>query len=169
MRGPDSMKYMHMIHCVCLNRAQQWLLLCAANFMAHCDTCMAEWHQQSHKTIHVHRFDKHVDFNKLSFWPGTVTELQNFLILNNTGLIVAVGKLAYSCQKGRLLRFFFNRDGWRHQNGWIFGTFPKGGGFRSASFKVCLVLIFLNTIVEKTYPEPWNDPFVSFSCSKSPV
>ena len=41
--------------------------------------------------------------------------------------------------------------------------------FRSASFKVCLVLIFLNTIVEKTYPEPWNDPVVSFSCSKSPV
>ena len=105
-----------------------------------------EWHQQSHN-----------DFNKLSFWPGTVTEVQNFLILNNTGLIVAVGKLAYSCQKGRLLRFFFNRDGWRHQNGWIFGTFPKGGGgFRSASFKVCLVLIFLNTIVEKTYPESWN-------------
>ena len=65
-----------------------------ANFMAHCDTCMAEWHQQSHKTIHVHRFDKHVDFNKLSFWPGTVTEVQNFLILNNTGLIVAVGKLS---------------------------------------------------------------------------
>ena len=24
-----------------------------------------------------------------------------------------------------------------------------------AFFKVCLVLIFLNTIVEKTYPEPW--------------
>ena len=65
-----------------------------ANFMAHCDTCMAEWHQQSHKTIHVHRFDKHVDFNKLSFWPETVTEVQNFLILNNTGLIVAVGKLS---------------------------------------------------------------------------
>ena len=59
--------------------------------MAHCDTCMAEWHQQSHKTIHVHRFDKHVDFNKLM---GTVTEVQNFLILNNTGLIVAVGKLS---------------------------------------------------------------------------
>ena len=25
-----------------------------------------------------------------------------------------------------------------------------------AFFKVCLVFIFLNTIVEKAYPEPWN-------------
>ena len=24
MRGPESIKYMHMIHCICLNRAQQW-------------------------------------------------------------------------------------------------------------------------------------------------
>ena len=31
--------------------------------------------------------------------------------------------------------------------------FQRGGGFRSVFFKVCLVLIFLNTIVEKTYPE----------------
>ena len=38
-----------------------------------------------------------------------------------------------------------------------------------AFFKVCLVLIFLNTIVEKTYPEPWNYYFASISCSKSPV
>ena len=38
-----------------------------------------------------------------------------------------------------------------------------------AFFKVCLVLIFLNTIVEKTYPEPWNYSFVSISCSESPA
>ena len=38
-----------------------------------------------------------------------------------------------------------------------------------AFFKVCLVLIFLNTICEKTYPEPWNCSFVSISWSKSPV
>ena len=31
------------------------------------------------------------------------------------------------------------------------------------------ILIFLNTIVEKTYPEPWNYSFESISCSKSPV
>ena len=32
------------------------------------------------------------------------------------------------------------------------------------------ILIFLNTIVEKTYPEPWiYSFFVSMSCSKSPV
>ena len=42
-------------------------------------------------------------------------------------------------------------------------------GFRSASFKVCLVLILLNTIVEQTYHEPWNYYFVSISWSKSPV
>jgi len=34
-----------------------------------------------------------------------------------------------------------------------------------AFFKVCLVLIFLNTIVEN--PEPWNYFCVSISCSKS--
>ena len=34
---------------------------------------------------------------------------------------------------------------------------------------MCLVLIFLNTIVEKTYAEPWNDSFVSIPCSKSQV
>ena len=34
---------------------------------------------------------------------------------------------------------------------------------------MCLVLIFLNTIVETIYPEPWNYSFVSISCSKSPV
>ena len=28
-------------------------------------------------------------------------------------------------------------------------------------FKECFVLIFLNKIVEKTYPEPWKYPFVS--------
>ena len=35
---------------------------------------------------------------------------------------------------------------------------PKGGKgeFRSAFFKMCLVLVFLNTIVEETYPEPRN-------------
>ena len=32
---------------------------------------------------------------------------------------------------------------------------------KGVSFKVCLVLIFLNTIVEKTYREPWNYYFVS--------
>ena len=32
--------------------------------------------------------------------------------------------------------------------------FQRGGGFRGAYFKVCLFLIFLNTIVDKTYPEP---------------
>ena len=30
----------------------------------------------------------------------------------------------------------------------------RGAAFSSTFFKVCLVLIFLNTIVEKTYPEP---------------
>ena len=48
------------------------------------------------------------------------------------------------------------RDGWRHQNGWIFGTSPKGVGFRCAFFKVCLVLISHNAIVENTHPESWN-------------
>ena len=40
----------------------------------------------------------------------------------------------------------------------------------NAFFKVCLVLIFLNTTVEKAYPgQHWNDSFVSISCSISPV
>ena len=42
-------------------------------------------------------------------------------------------------------------------------------GFRSASFKVCRVLIFLNTIVEQTYPELRNYSFESISCSKNSV
>ena len=37
-----------------------------------------------------------------------------------------------------------------------------------AFFKVCLVLIFLNTIVEKTYPEPWIYSFcINFMLKKS--
>ena len=43
---------------------------------------------------------------------------------------------------------------WRRRvrvpKGWIFGKVPKGeGGFRSAFFRVFLVLVVLNTIVEK--------------------
>ena len=34
MRGPDSMKYIHMILCVCLNRAQQWLTATCLLFSA---------------------------------------------------------------------------------------------------------------------------------------
>ena len=41
--------------------------------------------------------------------------------------------------------------------------FPDMGTILWAFFKVCLVLIFLKTIVEKTYPEPWN---YSFNCLK---
>ena len=36
-----------------------------------------------------------------------------------------------------------------------------------AFFKVCLVLICLNTIVDKTYPETWIYSFLSISCSKA--
>ena len=35
MRGPESIKDMHMIHCVCPNRTQQWLVLCASPFQHH--------------------------------------------------------------------------------------------------------------------------------------
>ena len=36
-----------------------------------------------------------------------------------------------------------------------------------AFFKVCLVLIFLNTIVEKTFPEPWIYSFcINFMLKK---
>ena len=53
-----------------------------------------------------------------------------------------------------------------------FSSWRAWGGDKmdvDAFFKVCLVLIFLNTIVENKYPEPWNYSFVSISCSKSPV
>ena len=46
------------------------------------------------------------------------------------------------------------REGSRLQNGWILQN--------------VFCLIFLNTIVEKRYPEPWNDLFVSNSCTKKP-
>ena len=65
-----------------------------------------------------------------------------------------------------MLQFLYNGYGciyaWRYggQIVWIICTwFPEIG----------TILVFLNTIVENTYPEPWNVSFLSISCSKSPV
>ena len=43
------------------------------------------------------------------------------------------------------------REGSLYQNGLLLGSLPKGRGgeFRTAFFKMYLVLIFINTIVEK--------------------
>ena len=55
-----------------------------------------------------------------------------------------------------MMQIFYDRYGCIYARRYDGHTVWNGGGgkFRSAFFKMCLVLIFLNTMVEKTYPEP---------------
>ena len=65
-----------------------------------------------------------------------------------------------------ILQFFYNRYGYIYARGYegqivwnVCTWFPE----------IRTILIFLNTIVEKIYPQPWIIFFVSISWSKGPV
>ena len=54
-------------------------------------------------------------------------------------------------------RFTHFRDGWRHQNGWIFGIVPKGGSFPIQKLMLQIFAIINGSLVMNSGKKPQYD------------